>query len=706
MVATLINANANHSSASGSFLAAGGTQGNLLPGDVIIIIAHSARSTPRYATGMGAVAGITFDRIGGGLTDRFTMWRGLVTTELPANTTSGIIWNGGTPIAAWTTFTFRGVASTTPFAVGFGTGHTMPAFDLVPGQVVGVFARNGTDPFPATQTPAGWSGSGSGGNLLGAAKAVTAAVPHRVTTVTPVDMGWVVLGLATPDPPENLTAVPEATAVALSWDAPSSGIAPDGYTVSLDGAPAVDVGNVLTYSFDGLVPETFHTVQVWAYAAGGSSAPASVDFTTLALPAGYYRAMVELGPHQFTAELGDPPELGVALPISFGWSMADDANGYPAQLEVGTASLLLVIADGAEIAGVDVGTWMRVRVWVDPGAAARPVATFVGRVADYEIEPHEHGIGVRLLGADYTADLAGGGTVGNEPWPAESGDARAARIMAEAGVGWTSDPIGNVLEERAGQPAPAANVLRETLTAAARVAAGPATAPGRVILTPNVNAAGQLEPAAFRGTFIAAESTAIDKVPTAVHRRATWRRNRITDGRWVHIDHPGGPTVYGDRRGTPRPRLAVPVYDTDALADLALGVTPAFSWVSGSPLRLDLQHPDAPTAAVADWLWRDPASPPVPGAGRVVRVAVCDAMPGMFTSYAGMLAGVQFTLEPGGRRYIDFRLRPDVPAYSTVTPRWMDEPAGATWADELPGADWYSLRTIERGADYLEHLTP
>jgi hypothetical protein len=509
----------------------------------------------------------------------------------------------------------------------------------------------------------------------------------------------------TPEPPESLTATPTPTSVTLTWAPPAAGVAPTGYTVALDGAAPVDVGDVLTYSFTGLEPETAHTVQVWAYAAGGSSAPASVDFTTLPVPFGYYRATVEIGDHSWTAEHGDPPELGVALPLSFGWAMNDDATGYPAQLEITTASLLLVITDGAEIAGVDVGTWMRVRVWDNPDPGARPVGTFTGRVADYEIEPHAHGIAVRLLGADYTADLAGGGTVGGEPWPAESGDARAARIMAEHGTGWTSDTIGNLLEDRTAQPAPAGNVLRDTLTAAARYTAGTYTAPGRVILTPNVNAAGQLEPAAFRGTFVPAESVAIDKVPTAVHRRTTWRRNRITDGRWVHIDHPGGPTVYGDQRGTPRPRLAAPVYDTAAFADLALAVTPGFSWLSGAPLRLDLSHPDAPTAAVADWLWRDPASPPVPGAGRVVVVAVTDAMPGMFTRYAGMLAAVQFTLEPGGRRYIDFRLRPDVPAYSTVTPRWMDEPPAATWADELPASDWYALRTLDR-SDYLEHLTP
>lgn len=552
------------------------------------------------------------------------------------------------------------------------------------------------------------SGLGGSASILGFSPTAGIAPPDYpyADGATPVTQTsgapWIEVTLDdAPNPPETLTATPGASSVVVSWAPPSSGLAPAGYTVSLDGAPAVDVGNVLTYSFADLLPETAHTVQVWAYAAGGSSAPASVEFTTLTIPAGYYRAVVELGAHTFSAELGDPPELGVVLPISFGWAMDDDATGYPAQLEVGTASLLLVIADGAEIAGVDVGTWMRVRVWDNPDDIARPVATFAGRVADYEIEPHPHGIGVRLLGADYTADLAGGGTVGAEAWPEESGDARAGRIMAEAGAAWTSDPIGNVFEPRAGQPAPAANVLRETLTAAARRAGGTYTAPGRVILTPNVDAAGQL--AGYRGTFVPAESTVIDKVPTAVHRRASWRRNRITDGRWVHIDHPGGPTVYGDRQGTPRPRLAVPVYDTDALAELALGVTPAFSWVSGAPLRLDLSHPAAPTVAVADWLWRDPASPAVPGAGRVVVVSVCDAMPGMFTTYAGVLAGVTFTLEPGGRRYIDFRLRPDVPAYSTATPRWLDEPPAATWADELPGADWYALRTIDR-ADYLAYL--
>jgi hypothetical protein len=501
-----------------------------------------------------------------------------------------------------------------------------------------------------------------------------------------------------PGTPLDLTAA----GTALAWLPPIAGDAPTSYEVQVIGQTGwVDVGNVTGYTLDdNLAPETTYAVQVRAVNEWGSSAPAEVSVTT---PSGAaYRVTVELGGRTWHAAAGDPPALGVALPLSFGWAMSDDAAGYPAQLEPGTASLLLVIPDGTDLAGIDVGTPMRVRVWRTAGPPARPFATFTGRVADYEIGPHPRGIAVRLLGTDYTMDLAGGGTVGAVEWPAESGDARAARIMGEAGHEWVSDPIGNVFEDRAAQPAPAANVLRESLTAAARVATGAYSAPGRVILTPDVDDAGTL--AGFRGTFTAAESVAIDNVPTAVHRATTWRRNRITDGRWVHIDHPGGPTVYGDvvSGGSARPRLAVPVYDTDALADLALAVVPGFSWLSGAPLRLDLSAPDAVTPA--DWFWRDAASPAVPGAGRVV-VVKCDALPGMFSEYAGMLAAVQLTLEPGGRMYVDFRLRPDVPAYSTVTPRWIDEPPVARWADELDTATWFELRTIDR-ADYLEYLTP
>lgn len=543
------------------------------------------------------------------------------------------------------------------------------------------------------------SGTNSGFimRLGGDVPAASADLPFA-DGITAPGMPWFELELTDPPPAVTGLEVLElgSDSFTVGWD-PTTGAT--GYHVYVDGVFAADVPSTgpLEHTALGLDPATGYTVDVYAYNGAGTGEPATLVVSTLNLPAGYYRAVVELGDQSWSATRLDSPQLGVTLPLTLGWSMAEDASGYPAQLDPATATVQLVLASGEQLAGVDVGTTMRVRVWLDPAPAARPYATFAGRVADLEVSPHALGVAVRLLGVDYTLDLAARSVGGQAEWPAETGDARAGRIMAENGdEPWTAETIGNTFEPRTAQPASALEALRETLTAAARFTNDDWSAPGRVLLTPDVDAAGRLT--RFRGVFRGAESTAIDKVPAAVWRSTSWLRNRVTDGRWVHIDHPGGPTVYGERRGTPRPRVAVPVHETDALAQLVLGVTPRYSWLSGAPLRLDLSHPDA--TAPLDWFWRDPDSPAVPAVGRVVVVDVCDALPGMFTRYAGMLAAAQLTLDPGGRPYVDFRLRPDVPAHSSVTPRWEDEPIDQTWSDEPPAATWYELRTIHR-EDYL-----
>lgn len=531
--------------------------------------------------------------------------------------------------------------------------------------------------------------SGRGGNIgLGDPLAAADLLDGQTTDGRAwLEVDWV----EEPHTPTALTLTAGADTIAATWAPPATGPAPAGYLVSLDGQPGVDVGNALGYTFTGLAPGTEYAVTVRAY-VDGLTGPAAAGFaTTLALPHGYYRATLELAGHTWTATRGDEPALGVALPLSFGWAMAEDGAGYPAQLEVGTAPLLLVVADGAELDGIDVGSALRVRVWFNPDPAAAPYATFTGVVGDFEVSPHPLGVAARLLGVDWTTALAAR-TVGAAEWPQETGDARAARIMAENGdEPWTSEPIGNTFEQRTGQPVSAYDALRETLTAAARWLNDRWSAPGRVLLTTQTDEdTGALE--TFAGVFAAAETTAIDKLPTAVWRATSWMRNRVTDGRWVHIDHPDGPSTHGDVRGTARPRLAVPVYDVDALAQLALGTVPGVSWISAAPLRLDLTHPDA--VPPPGWF-----TGPVPGIGRVVVVDV-EAMPGVFTRYAGMLAAAQLVLEPGGRAYIDFKLRADVPAHSSITPTWADEPSDQTWLDEPPAATWYELRTISR-EDYL-----
>lgn len=503
-----------------------------------------------------------------------------------------------------------------------------------------------------------------------------------------------------PNPPTDLAV----TAITyhggqLTWAAPPTGPAPAGYTVTVNGGAPTDVGDVLTHSLTDLADATLHTVEVRAYTTAGASAPTAASFTTLALPPGFYRAVVTLADQTWTAAKGDPPELGVTLPLAFGWQTPQARNGYPAQPDPEVATpLVLVTPTGADLSGVDIGSRCQIKLWVDPAPTARPFVTFNGVVADIEAEPDPHGIRWQIVATDLTPEHLAPVTVNAVEWPAEFGDVRVARIMSEAGVTWSSDLIGNVFDITPPRSLSAQEALTEALTEAATYSAGPTSAPGRILFRPNVDDNGDPLVPAFTGHYVPARSDAIDVISAAyIPATASWRRTRYTDGSWVHIDHPGGPTIHGDTRGTALPRVRVGVLNTDALADLILAAVPGYQWLTGEYFTVDVFAADPATrAAIATWLYQDPDTDPYAWATRVIVVEPINVMPGLMDRYAGMLTALRVRLEPGGRLYLDFALRPDVPAFSTVTQRWMDEPPTATWLDEPPTATWWELRTYPR----------
>lgn len=464
------------------------------------------------------------------------------------------------------------------------------------------------------------------------------------------------------------------------------------------------IGCVLIYGRE-LTPTERAQVDEWLAANmhGGTPATTPPDPPD---PEAAYRAVVRIGSHTWDVDAGDPPTYGPTLPLSFGWAVPEDSWGFPAQPDPDLCSLELVTLDATDMSGVDIGTTMRVSLHAR--GDARPLATFRGRVADLEAAPHAHAptaLSWRVLGIGYTADPSET-SVGSGEWPQESGDARAARIMAEAGYpGWSSDAIGTTWEAR--QPAPVtARAALEDLAAQSVTGTDGGWGPARrVLFHPNTDADGELEAAApFSGVALVRQTTDIDTITASlVNRRTSWRRTKLLDAKWVKIDHPGGPTVYGDTRGPAYPPLSVQVLDPRELADLVLDTIPGYRWLTGDALRLELHAADTETlATVGGWFYRDPDSEAFPWAGRVVVVENITQTPDASTTYAGMLSAATVVLEPspvGGRLVVLFRLRPDIPAHSTATMRWADEPAGATWADELaadPNGTWLDYYTRPR----------
>lgn len=511
----------------------------------------------------------------------------------------------------------------------------------------------------------------------------------------------VVVGAPPPGPPVNVAVTPSPDSLTVTWDAPTTGGTVTGYDARLDlGDPFPLLDRTIT--FGGLTPSTGYAVAVRATGPGGVSEWVTVATATsdpvVGVNATWYRAQVTVGAHSWTAEAGDAATLGPILPLDLGWELPDDAPGIPAQPDPPTCSLSLVTAEA--LADVATGTPVRVTVWLDDTPGARPYATMAGEVGDLEVFPQKlpngaNAVRTRMLVVGHESH-PNAYQVGAQAWPAESGDARAGRIMAEAGqLPWSvSLPVGNYFAERPARVTPKAEALTEALTQAAVHTAGRYSPPGRHLWRAVADESGRLE--GFTADLVAASTDAIDTLDAAwVNRAASWRRTRRRDGAWVQITHPGGVEVFGRPSGPPLPPVTLSVTDPDPYAELLLSSLFTQAWQSGDWFRVHL-HAGAPITYGLDWFPRDQDSPGFTWATRAVVLENIQVMPGLFTRYAGMLAGARLVIDPGGRVSLLFRLRPDVPAWSTVTVRWMDEDPAATWADEPPGATWAELRTTPR----------
>src|SRR5690606_25255026 len=84
-----------------------------------------------------------------------------------------------------------------------------------------------------------------------------------------------------PTAPTNLAATGDHRSITLTWAASTDDTAVAGYETRLNGGAWVDAGNVLTFTWPDLTPETAYQVAVRAYdAAGNHSAPADASRTT------------------------------------------------------------------------------------------------------------------------------------------------------------------------------------------------------------------------------------------------------------------------------------------------------------------------------------------------------------------------------------------------------------------------------------------
>lgn len=386
----------------------------------------------------------------------------------------------------------------------------------------------------------------------------------------------------------------------------------------------------------------------------------------------YYRVRVAAGGHDWTVESTDAPAPGPTLPLSFGWAVPDNSLGFPAQPDPATASVAILAPTAADVDGIDIDTPLTVQVWLDP-AATLPFAEFHGRVADIEAAPHRtHGTVYKLLCVDYTVDLAPA-QVGATAWPAETGEARAARILAEAGVAVPAGlgPVpGGYFAARDAAAASARDQLVETL-------AHGVVDEGRYL----IGAGADLE---FR--WVERAVSGIDTLDACdLDAVAAWRRTKRTSAAWVTINHPGGPTTYGATTGVPHPPLTSQLTDPADLADYLLDNVAGYQWDAGT-LRLHLWAA-ADKVPVSRWFDHGPVADVHPGIGRAVVVEGLPApqAPGGQVRYSGMLSAARFTIPPGGRYFVDFRVRADVPNRSFQVVRWQDLDPAMTW-DSMPAA--------------------
>lgn len=153
-----------------------------------------------------------------------------------------------------------------------------------------------------------------------------------------------------------------------------------------------------------------------------------------------YCVKVFVGPYNWTCRDTDAAAYGLADPLTITWSLPDSDLQPLVQPNPTTASFTVVVATYGTISAMELGQQVSIRYWsaTSPAAGDAPLFDFNGRVVDLSIRPHDLGLSITVSCVDYLADISER-TVGLVNWPQETVDARARRILTEAGVSIPAD---------------------------------------------------------------------------------------------------------------------------------------------------------------------------------------------------------------------------------------------------------------------------
>lgn len=418
---------------------------------------------------------------------------------------------------------------------------------------------------------------------------------------------------------------------------------------------------------------------------------------------------MQVGAHSYDVTYGDPPDYGIALPLSFGWSTPDDVDFFPTQRNPATGSFSIVVPTLADVADIALDDLVLIDMYV-PASAPDPWQSVEGAVSQLDAQ-----VGARnMLTVSFTDPtiLLARKVVGLGAWPLEDAAARLARICTEAGV--TLDRATN-LASTGTLAATSANAPTDALTAI------------RATLRDDADRNNSYGGDPVYGRVVYSYSSITNKlyVRTAERRVVSWpaelgddgtlhrlpgAANALdgcavqTDGRWsrLPIDLPTWVLVDGVPFGDPTAPGAVPYvrstsYTTSAGTATAITTlgrsllpddseTNVLSWRTDTVRHLSYLDPEP----VTEWLGQDASPLATPGMGwallRPVIVEPVDASVTLDgrTWIAGVLTGARLTIPPGGKFYTDVTLRPDLPTWITGTPHG----GAATYAD-LPPALTY-----------------
>lgn len=521
-------------------------------GDLMVLLTTTSVTTPSVpsaVTGCGATWTLVHTSA------RTTVWIGTDPTSQTAIVASSTTTSR---TAAWWLRDAAPILATASWATSASSGGTVASTPATvgPTQAILALAHSQSGGMPgvgALPSPGAWSAtSGSGITRAHAAPAVTSATymteafgsGQRTTLVVAV------IGTPPPDAPTALILTPAEDTIDVSWTAPTGPGVPVGYTVALDGAAPVDVGNVTSWLLGPLTPSTSYTVDVHAYNAAGTSPALSGVATTLdppppPAPGGGYVAHLRVGDHSWDVTSADPADFGPIAALRCGWT-APENDGWPTQPSPSLLTFGVVVPQGTDFDDVDQGTW--VHFTFTPDGYTTPLLEFGGDVRDLVARPVAQGMlysmvavdPLKRLDEDYVTSVFlpegfamldvwdemvqdGGGSLGTEP------------ALPDPLVGQDRPGSGGFVG-----PSEAGGITVQSSTWAAltgfaraqpfRLGADPVRQ--RVILGYNLDAAGDLDAAApFSGTYMAQGSAELVTAPVPANMVPTdgaeWSRPRI-----------------------------------------------------------------------------------------------------------------------------------------------------------------------------------